>query len=188
MLARVHQARLSRASRTLADLTAELGPNDPRVAAAKATVDATRSTIARVTLAGGQLMTPAVEVAADGWALHGRVVDSELQRAARFTVFLVDANKAYLRQYGFAYTDDTGYFLINTHAAAPGAATTQGQLFIEVADTKANPVFLSATAFTPVLGAATYRTIVLPAGGQPIGDPPPEIRGGALPPDDAGKT
>jgi hypothetical protein len=179
---------LSRASRTLAELTAELGEDDPRVAAAKATVDATRSTIARVTLAGRQLTTPAVGVAADGWAVHGRVVDADFQPAARFTVFLVDANKAYLRQYGFAYTDDTGYFLINAHAAGPGAATTQGQLFIEVADTKANPVFLSATAFTPMLGAVTYQTILLPAGGQPIGDPPPEIRRGALPPDDASKT
>lgn len=189
-LARVHQARLARASRTLADLTAELGSSDARVVAAQAEVDATKSTIARVTLAGRQLAVPAVQVAAGEWALHGRVVDAQYQAAARFTVFLVDASKSYLRQYGFAYTDDTGYFLINTATAATAAtnAPATAQLFVEVADTKANPVYLSTAPFVPVLGAATYQTIVLPAGGQPIGDPPPEIRRVALPPDDAKKS
>jgi hypothetical protein len=186
-LARVHQARLSRATRTLATLTAELGSTDAQVITAKAAVDATKSTIARVTLAGRQLTAPAVQVAAGGWALHGRVVDAQFQAATRFTVFLVDASKSYLRQYGFAYTDDTGYFLINAPAAAANAPAAP-QLFVEVADTKANPVYLSATPFVPALGSATYQTIVLPAGGQAIGDPPPEIRRVALPPDDAKKT
>ena len=55
------------------------------------------------------------------------------------------------------------------------------ELFIEVADTKARPVFLSTTAFQPVVGGATYQNVVLPAGQQPIGDPPPEIRRVAIP-------
>ncbi len=185
-LARVHQARLSSATRALATLTAELGANDARVAAAQAEVDATKSTIARVTLAGRQLTVPAVQVPAGGWALHGRVVDPQFAPAARHTVFLVDASKSYLRQYGFAYTDDTGYFLIKAPAPAANAAAAP-QLFVGVADTKADPVYLSAAAFVPAIGSATYQTIVLSTGGQPIGDPPPEIRKVALPPDDTKK-
>jgi len=179
-LGRVHQARLSQATRTVAALTAQYGVNDPRVKAAEASAAAIRTTIARVSMVRQQVVTPPVQVAKNGWALHGRVLDAQLQPAAKFTVFLVDANKTYLQQYGFAYTDDTGYFLLN-YAGESGQATSVSQLFIEVANTAADPVFLSSTAFQPVLGTATYQNIVLPAGGQPIGDPPQAIRDVALP-------
>jgi hypothetical protein len=174
----VHQARLSQASRTVAALTAQYGANDPRVQAAKAAVTATKTTIARVSMVGQQAAAPTVQVAKAGWALQGHVFDAQLQSAAKFTVFLVDANKTFLQQYGFAYTDDTGYFLINY---AGGQAPSAPPLFIEVANTDANPVYLSSTAFQPVLGAASFQNIVLPADGQPIGDPPEAIRAVALP-------
>jgi hypothetical protein len=99
----------------------------------------------------------------------------------------MDGTKAYQQQYGFAYTDATGYFLIsyagdsNTTGAASVAAGPVPQLFVEVADTKANPVYLSSIAFQPVLGTASFQNIVLPAGGQPIGDPPEAIKKIALP-------
>ena len=121
--------------------------------------------------------------------LHGRVFDAQLQPVSGFTVFLVDGTKTYQQAYGFAYTDDSGYFLLNyagpdpalqdkSQAAAPA---TQVQLFIEIANTKALPVFVSTTAFQPVEGAATYQNITLPDGDQPIGEPPHEIRDVALP-------
>jgi hypothetical protein len=196
-LARVHQARLSRGSRTVAALTARFGANDQRVVSAAASVAATNATIARVSLLNRQASIPSVPASADGWVLHGRVVDSQLQPAARFTVFLVDANKTFLRQYGFTYTDDTGYFLIN-HSSSPAKTerAPQGQavysppppqLFVEIANTDANPVYLASDPFVPATGAATYQTIVLPAGEKPIGDPPPEIRREALPVDETRK-
>ena len=92
----------------------------------------------------------------------------------------MDADKTYLQQYGFAYTDDTGYFVIN-YAGDTGQTAEAPQLFLEIANTDAKPVYLSSTAFQPVVGAATSQNIVLPAGEQPIGDPPPEIRAVALP-------
>ena len=174
----VHQARLSQATRTVAALTAQYGASDPRVQAAQAAVTATKTTIARVAMVRQQAAAPAVQVAKAGWALQGHVFDAQLQPAARFTVFLVDPNKTFLQQYGFSYTDDTGYFVINYGG---GQAPSFSQLFIEVANTDANPVFLSSTPFQPVLGAASFQNIVLPAGGQPIGDPPAAIRAVALP-------
>ncbi len=194
-LGQVHQARLAQANRSVTALTAQYGANDPRVKAAQAAVTATKTTIARVSMVSQQLAAPSVQVSATGWALQGRVLDAQLQPAAKFTVFLVDANKIFLQQYGFAYTDDTGYFLLNyagdsgqaptaptaPPAAAPAPATTAAQLYLEVANTDANPVYLSTTAFQPVLGTATFQNVVLPAGGQPIGDPPPAIRAVALP-------
>lgn len=176
----VHQARLSQATRTAAALTTQYGANDPRVQAAQASVTAIQTTIARVSLVSQQLAAPAVQVASTGWALQGFVLNAQLQPVARFTVFLVDADKTYLQQYGFAYTDDTGYFVIN-YAGDTGQTAEAPQLFLEIANTDAKPVYLSSTAFQPVVGAATSQNIVLPAGEQPIGDPPPEIRAVALP-------
>jgi len=176
----VHQARLSQATRTVAALTAQYGASDPRVQAAQASVTAIQTTVARVSLVSQQLAAPAVQVASTGWALQGFVLNAQLQPAARFTVFLVDADKTYLRRYGFAYTDDTGYFLIN-YAGDTGKTRAATQLFLEIANTDARPVYLSSAAFQPVVGTATFQNIVLPAGEQPIGDPPPEIRAVALP-------
>lgn len=179
-LQQVHQARLSQANRTVASLTAQYGVNDPRVQSAQAAATATQSTISRVSTLRQQMAAPTVQPEQSGWALQGLVLDAQLKAAARFTVFFVDTANAFLQQYGFAYTDDTGYFVIN-YAGAATEAPAPPQLFIEVVNTEANPVYLSATAFQPALGTASFQNIVLPAGSQPIGDPPPEIRRIAMP-------
>ncbi|HWY03779.1 MAG TPA: hypothetical protein VNX60_08935 [Candidatus Acidoferrum sp.] len=186
----VHQARVSQLSRTAASMKAQYGPDNPEVKAAEAAVTAANVTVARVSMAHQQLTTVDPQVAQNGWALHGRVFDAQLQPVSGFTVFLVDANKTYQQAYGFAYTDDTGYFLLkyvgpdsasqDKSQTATQAATTP-QLFIEIADTKALPIYLSTAVFQPVAGTATYENITLPDGDQPIGDPPPEIRNIALP-------
>jgi hypothetical protein len=175
----VHQARLSQANRTLTALKAKYGPDDPRVKTAEASVAAKTNTIARISTVRQQLAAPSVQVAKTGWALQGRVLDAQLQPAVRFTVFLVDTKKTYLQQYGFAYTDETGYFLLNYPGDA--ASPSETQLFIEIANTDANPVYLSSTPFQPVIGSASFENIVLPAGGQSIGDPPEAIRATAMP-------
>jgi hypothetical protein len=174
----VQQARLSQANRTVAALTAKYGAGDPRVTTAKASVAARATAIGRISLVRQQVATPAVAVAATDWALQGRVVTASLQPASRYTVFLVNAAKAFQPAYGFAYTDSTGYFLLTF---AGGLPKSDLQLFVEVADTNANPVYLGTTPFQPVLASAVFQNIVLPAGGQPIGDPPAAIRAVALP-------
>lgn len=227
----VQQARTARLTRELATLKAEHAPDD-EIKATEAAVAASKFTASRVGVVHQQVTTPQPPVAAEGWALHGRVFDSDLKPVSGFTVFLVDAQKAFQKQYGFAYTDDTGYFLINypgpessakaatkpsqpqaaaqpasatqpASAAQPGATTapagstspsgartqpsstqssTQPQLFLEVANTKAYPVYLSDTPFEPVTGSATYQTVTLAPGNKPIGDPPKQVRDIAMPP------
>jgi hypothetical protein len=198
-LAWVHQARAAQLSRSAARLKAQHGPDDPGVKSAEAAAAAADATAAQVAVVHHQVTTADPQVAANGWALHGRVFDAQLAPASGYTVFLVDSAKNYQQAYGFAYTDPTGYFLLNylgtagasagtpagasgqtPSEAAPQAAATP-ELFVEVVDTKARPVFLSTTAFQPVIGSATYQNVVLPAGQRPIGDPPPEIRQVAIP-------
>jgi hypothetical protein len=194
------QARATRLSRELATLKAEHAPDD-EIKAAEAAVTASAFTASRVGIAHQQSTTPQPDVAPQGWALHGRVFDADLKPLSGFTVFLVDAQKIFQKAYGFAYTDDTGYFLINypgfgttaqkkpPRVAAPSKTATPSaqaspagpQLFLQIADTNAYPVYLSPTPFQPVPGNATYQNISLAPGNEPIGDPPKEIRDIAVP-------
>lgn len=195
-LSLVHQARYAQLTRTAASITARYGAGSPQAAAAEAKVTASKATIARLATVSQQVSATAPQISATGWALYGHVYNAQLQPVAAYTVFLVDAKNAYQSAYGFSYTDSTGYFLISfagdpassqsptqqSSQPAPAASQTLPQLFIEIANSNALPVYLSTTAFQPTLGTATYQNITLPAGEPPIGDPPPEIRRIALPP------
>lgn len=176
----VHQAKLSQLTRTAAALKAQYGASDSRTVAAEAAVTAGTATVARLGVASQQTATPAPTVAATGWALQGRVYDAQLQPAAQLTVFLVDSKKAFQPQYGFAYTDATGYFLIN-YAPPAGQAAQTPPLYVEIANAQAEPVYLATNAFQPAAGSTTYQNITLAAGKKPLGDPPAEIKKIALP-------
>lgn len=189
-LSLVHQARVSRLKRTAISVTAQYGPQSAQATAAQAAVTAAETTVARIEIVHQQITTTAPQVAAAGWALHGRVYNAQRQPLSGHTVFLVDSEKSYQSAYGFAYTDNTGYFLINYAGQTPApsgqiAVATESsadQLFIQVANTDAKPVHLSSAAFQPRLGSAAYQNIILPAGEPPLGDPPEAIRDVALPP------
>jgi hypothetical protein len=172
----VHNARLSQLKRTADTLKKQLGPDDLSVKAAEAAVNVASAKVARISVVHQELDTPPPQVAAAGWALHGRVYNADLKPLAKYTVFLVDSQKTYQEAYGFAYTDDTGYFLFNV----AGAKTTP-LLFLAMTNTKGEPVYLSATPFQPAPGSVTYQNITLPSGVQPLGDPPQAIRDVALP-------
>jgi hypothetical protein len=143
--------------------------------------------VASLTAVHLQAATPAPQVSATGWALHGRVfaaastpTGAQQQPTANLTVFLVDGQKKYQARFGFSYTDATGYFVLN-HAGAKGEAPTDAQLFIQIADKKGQPVYLSTSNFQPVIGSAIYFNIALPAKNKPLGDPPAALRRGAFP-------
>jgi hypothetical protein len=176
----VQQAKVSQLTRTAAALKAQYGASDARTVAAEAAVTAGNATVARIGVTSQQAATPAPAVAATGWALQGRVYDAQLQPAPQVTVFLVDATKTYQQQYGFAYTDATGYFLIN-YAPPTGQAAQTPPLYVEIADAKGEPVYLATAPFQPAAGSTTYQDISLAAGAQPLGDPPPAIRKVAIP-------
>lgn len=178
-LSSLHQARVAQLSRAAAIAAAQFGAKSTQAAQAQAAATAAKTTAARVEIANQQASTPQPQVATGGWALQGRVYNAEQQPVTAYCVFFADAKNVYQSAYGLAYTDSTGYFLINY----AGAESTQAapQLYVEIANPKGEPVFLSTIAFTPTLGVASYRTLTLPAGEKPIGDPPATIRAVALP-------
>jgi hypothetical protein len=189
-LALVHQARLSQLTRNAAAVAAGFGKASPQAAAAEALVSATQATIARIGVVNRQLATPTPAVPSGSWVLHGRVYDEQGVPVGGQTVFLVDKQGAYQREYGFAYTDDTGYFALTAErtpaqeeAAGDSAAAAQPgpELYLEVANERRQPVYLSSKPFQPTVGAATYVNTHLAAGRKPIGDPPRVIRTSAFP-------
>jgi hypothetical protein len=174
-----YQARSARLSRTAANLRAQYGANDSRVKSAEAALAASQKAAARVGIAKRQLATPAPAVAAAGWALHGRVYDDAGKPVPRLTVFLADASKNYLSAYGYAYTDDSGYFLLNYNGAAgaqgdvgAAAGASEPALFVQVSDLNERTMYSGPTAFAPATGGASYSNIMLSAGDAPIGEPP----------------
>jgi hypothetical protein len=176
----IHQARVSQLTRIAATLKKQYGADDPKTKAAEAAVHAGTARTASMTAIHLQAATPSPQISANGWAVHGRVFNAQLQPAANFTVFLVDDTKQFQSQFRFSYSDSTGYFLLNNRGTKD-KTQANGQLFPEIANKKKQPVYLSITEFSPVPGSATYQNIVLPAGEKPLGDPPEEIQGGAIP-------
>jgi hypothetical protein len=175
----VYKARVAQLSRTAAALKAQFGAKNADVVDAENAVAVGRAMVARVTIAQQQASTVSPNVAEDGWTIHGRVYDQSLSPQAKFTVFLVDANRTYLQQFGFAYTDETGYFLISVSGLSNEAAQ---EGFLEVANSKGKPVYISSTPIEVQAGGATYQNIVLAQSQEPLGDPPKALRVTAIPP------
>lgn len=175
----LQKARSAQASRIAARIGATCGVNSDAAKAAKTLAGWATKAAAQVAILRQQVSTPMPKVSASGWALHGRIFDVDFKPAASRTVFLVDGKQAYRSDYGFAYTDASGYFLLNI--ADIGESESAADIFVEVANAKGKPVLLSSQSLTPMRGKATYQNIALPAGEKPIGDPPAAIRRSALP-------
>ena len=118
----IQQARLTNRNRAVTLAEAQFGKDSKQATAARQALTATTAASARINVLSQQVSTAQPAVAATGWVLQGRIYSSELAPLAGYAVFLVDAQKNYQSDYGFSYTDDTGYFLISYDG---GAATGQ---------------------------------------------------------------
>src|ERR1700691_496611 len=97
----VRQARVSRLTRVAASATGQYGATSRQAAAAQAAVTSTQSAASQIKLVHQQATTAAPPVTANGWAVHGRVYDNNLNPLSGYSVFLVDGQKNYLSAYGF---------------------------------------------------------------------------------------
>jgi len=125
MAASVHRARVSGLKRAATAAVATYGANSAEADAANQAVSVAQVQTGRLQIVHQRAATTPPTVDARGWALHGRVYDGDLKPQERYTVFLVDAQKNYLSEFGFSYTDPTGYFLIQ-YSGAPVADSSSG--------------------------------------------------------------
>ena len=159
LLQMVYLARASQLTRIAADVKAESGADDADVKRAEAAVSSAKAVSSQVAMLHRRMTTPEPKV-----------------------------TKAYQQAYGFASSDETGYFLLRYEGAG---ATSTGkvkqakeasapELFVEVTDLKGRLVYVSDRAFEPAIGAATYQDIVV-VEGVTKGEPPAQIRKVGMP-------
>jgi hypothetical protein len=182
----VHQARLAQLTRTAASVTAQYGATSVQATAAEAAVTTSRVTVARLAVLNLQVKTNLPQVADTGWSLYGHIYNAQLQPVSAYTVFFVDEQNAYQSAFGFAYTVSDGSYQLRfsgspNAAGVPTNPAGTSQLFLQIVNDKAEPVYLSTTPFQPQVGAATYQDVTLPEGEPILGDPPAEIRAIAMP-------
>ncbi len=116
----VRQARINQQQREATALTAEYGATDSGVVALNASISDQQSLAGVLGATRDIATTTAPTVPQNGWILHGRVRDKNLQPIATLTICLVDEQKSFLSAYGYAYTDATGYYSI-TYTPDPSA-------------------------------------------------------------------
>jgi hypothetical protein len=171
----VQQARASRLAREAAALK-QGGADDADVQAAEAAVQAANARTAAINVAHLEAATPVPEVTESGWVLHGRVFDADRQPAQGFTVFLVDQAKQFQGQFGYAFSDATGYFLIDYAGRPAGQAGENVPLFVTVTNAKRQTVYVGTAAFKPASASTNYQNVFLQPLEAPLGDAPRRAR------------
>ena len=170
-LGMVQQARVTQLAREAAALKQD-GADDAELQTAETALGAAKARTAAINVAYLEANTPAPEVTEGGWVLHGRVFDADRQPAPGLTVFLVDQAKQFQEQFGYAFTDATGYFQIAYAGEAQGRTSKDIPLFVTVSNAKRQTVYLGTDPFKPEPGSTTYQNIFQQAGGAPLGDAP----------------
>ena len=152
----IQQARVSQLHRTAAALNKQEGADSAETKAAEAAVRVASARVAGLSAAHLAAATPRPQVSSTGWALYGHVLNAQSEPAGDFTVFLVDEVNKIQKKFGFAYTDGSGYFLLN-YAGGAGKPQTDGQLFVRVANKKGLAVHTSTTALNPQRAARPIK-------------------------------
>ena len=98
------------------------------------------------------------------WMLHGRVLQAkDKQGIPGLTVSLSDSQGQWVRELGYACTDERGYFAIIYPPKNDKAATEPPKepVFIMVADAERHILYRGSEALTVELGQVIYREIFL---------------------------
>ena len=181
-LAAVRQARVNQLQREAALLIRLYGANDSRVQAVQANLANQQAFAVKLGVARDASATAAPTAPAGGWVLYGHVRHADLTPAAQYTVFLADKGRSWLTPYGYAFTDQNGYYELS-YAPAPvtpsgtkagqkhAAAAAPLSAFVEVSDAACHLVFVDTTTTAFPVGAAINKDIVL-ASDNPLGTPP----------------
>lgn len=169
----ISQARTNLLQRQAATLTAQFGASDSRVAALQNSIQSEQSLASKLGAVRDQAATPAPAVPANGWVLQGRVRDQNGKPVAQLTVLLVDNKKMWLRTYGYAFTDKTGYFILSysPETCDKNEERTTPGLYLEVLDQEQQPLYIDTSPFQIAVGSMLYRDITLPSQ-TPLGTPP----------------
>jgi hypothetical protein len=137
MTAQVQTARVSVLKRAATAAVATYGADSTEATAANQAVTTAQAKTGQLQVVSQRAATTPPAVASTGWALHGRVYDANLNPQERYTVFMVDAQNNYISDYGFSYTDSTGYFLLQYKGAAASDSSKTSESCAESSEASA---------------------------------------------------
>ncbi len=182
-LTQIRQARTNQLQRQVTSLTTTYGATDPRVVAAQASLSNQQTFASRLGVVSTATSTPAPTAPANGWTIYGHVLHADQTPAPQLTVFLADECRAWLQQYAYAFTDQTGYYTLSytpqadsavkkTSAAETGGPQTL-TAYLEVSNCSCQLMYIDASPMPIPTGAVISRDILL-AATVPLGTPPCE--------------
>jgi hypothetical protein len=170
-LAFVRQGRVNQLQREAAALATEFGAADAAVVTLNDSIKVQQSLTSVLGATRDIAATPSVTVPKNGWVLQGHIRDGGLSPIATLSVCLVDEQKNFLSAYGYAYTDDTGYYII-TYTPDPAAPTPSPlTAYLEVLNSSSQAIYIDAASFTLNPGTNLTRDLML-ASQTPLGTPP----------------
>jgi hypothetical protein len=171
-LSRLRSVKLATQQREHARLSEKLGTSHPRVKALARKREANTAMLREVNLDLARAETPAINASDDAWLLHGRVMDRQRQGVPGLTITLVDAKGGWVRELGYACTDQRGYFRLSVDSlkATDKPPAGRGQTVkLRVSDRANKVLYTDMATLTPRPGQVDYREITL-------GEPPTDCR------------
>uniref|UniRef100_A0A7V4LDQ5 Carboxypeptidase regulatory-like domain-containing protein n=1 Tax=Desulfobacca acetoxidans TaxID=60893 RepID=A0A7V4LDQ5_9BACT len=112
--------------------------------------------------ARARIKVPALE--ADTWMVHGVVLDKNRKGKPGLTVGLFDAAGKWRREFGYACTDERGYFAIiyPQTGKARGEVSGAQPLYLHVSDQNYKTLLQDTAPLHPAIGQVYYRRLILP--------------------------
>lgn len=167
----VRNAKAAGLQREQKRLTAKYGPNHPRVVAVTAQLEINRGLARDLALETERSKTELPAVDNQTWVVHGYVRDQNRKGLPRLTIALYDGagtGANWVKDLGYACTDDRGYFKLEVRNLKDRAGTP---VFLRVLNGQGATLYMDPKALTPTAGRLDYREIII--SGEAVVCPPP---------------
>jgi hypothetical protein len=108
-------------------------------------------------------------IAKDGWAVYGFVWNAQWEGQPNLTVAIYDVSGTWMRQFGYARTDNKGYFALPSKSTAvqtniageTSRSSVALSLVMHVINQSRTTLFIDKTPLTLTPGTVEYRPIIL---------------------------
>jgi hypothetical protein len=172
-LNRLRRAKSTVVAREKKRLTKKLGPKDPRVLNLELKEKVNRQMILDLDLETDRAKTDVSGFDEEAWNIYGYVRDSSQQTQPDLTIAIYDEKGRWLREFGYACTDQQGAFSIQYPPKGTPAKdiSETKKLFLHVTDKGHNLLFKDKTPLFFGIGKLDFRDITLPSDWVPCTPP-----------------
>jgi hypothetical protein len=164
----IRQVKATSLKREQARLALKYGDDHPRVEALTNRIAINEGFLVDVAAEAKRARTDVPVVNDNEWILHGYVRDENKKGVSGLTVALYDQSNEWVRELGYACTDQNGYFKL----ASTSSLINKGeQVRLRVLSNQSETLYADQKLLAPGPGQVDYREVVLKAGAQVCGPP-----------------